>query len=61
MCGSKAPKTVIPQEPPKAKEPVAPLVTAAEVDDEEANRKKGIKSLKVETSKTQSGSGLNIP
>lgn len=61
MCSTKTPKAPKVAPPPKPPEPVAPIVSAGEADGDEANRKKGIKSLKVETGGSQSGSGLNIP
>lgn len=60
MCG-KSPKAFTPPPPPKPAEPVAPIVGASEVDDDEMKRKKGIQSLKIESAASQSGTGLNIP
>lgn len=60
MCSTKTPKEFKPPPPPKPVEPVAPLVSAAEGDDTEMARKKGIKSLKVDTA-ASSATGLNIP
>lgn len=62
MCSFKSPKVSTPKvEPVKPLEPVAPLVSASEGDDAEAQRKKGLSSLKVDTNKGSNATGLNIP